>query len=254
MKEEQLNIELQIDKNYREMLDICEKVVLEMKALEKNIQEEEVSELREALDFMLEMRQQVNYQLGLEQPEHEQKGRRLLSILKGALFYATLVLVVLGVGFFRGNNDGIPNNIAGYSFMTVLSGSMQRDIPRGALIITQQVDPQTIEIGDDITYITQAGMTVTHRVIGIDENLGGSRRRGFQTQGIENPFPDEEIVYAPNVIGRVIFVNLIMGQIIQFLQQSIIFVLVFIFLLVCFMEVSKRYFRAAKLKSRYEEG
>lgn len=264
MKEEKVNektdfhryeLTLKIDKLYQDMLATCENAVLEMRTLEKKIQEEEnepPAELIEGLEFVLETRQQIKYQLGLEQPEHEKKVRKVFSILSSFLFYTFLVLVVLGFSFFRGGDDAPPSSIAGYSFMTVLSGSMQRDIPQGALIITRSVDdPQSIEIGDDITYITQNGMTVTHRVVDIEENFGGSGKRGFQTQGIENSHPDEEIVYEPNVIGRVIFVNLLMGQIIQFIQQSIIFVIVFIVLLICFIAVMKRYFQAGKMKTRY---
>jgi signal peptidase I len=125
-------------------------------------------------------------------------GRRLSDIV----FYAAIALIVIATLIFSGKTNG-SLQLFGYSGFTVLSGSMQREIPRGSLVITKEIDPNSIQVGDDITYLRNDSATVTHRVMDISENFEGSGERGFQTQGIENPEPDSEIVYEGNIIGVV---------------------------------------------------
>jgi signal peptidase I len=119
------------------------------------------------------------------------------------LFY-TALLAVLVVGLVFGAQGG--RNLFGYSLFTVLSGSMQREIPQGSLVIVREVkDMADIQVGDDITFMKDKDTTVTHRVERIFEDYEGSGERGFETKGLENPLPDKEIVYAANVLGRVVY-------------------------------------------------
>jgi signal peptidase len=82
---------------------------------------------------------------------------------------------------------------------------MQSVIPKGSLVITRQIDPSSIQIGDDITYMLNERSSITHRVVGITENYENSGSYGFETKGVDNENPDENIVYAKNVVGKVIF-------------------------------------------------
>ena len=57
-------------------------------------------------------------------------------------------------------------------------------------------------MGDDITYLASSTTTVTHRIVDITGSYEDTGERAFQTQGIENPEPDEALVPAGNVVER----------------------------------------------------
>jgi len=147
------------------------------------------------------------------------KPSRIKSICFNLVFYSALVAIVLGVFLFKDSGTaGPPQNIAGYSVMTVLTRSMQDVLPQNAVILTKQVDPNTIRVGDDITYLMSNNSTVTHRVVSIQQNYAGTGQPGFETQGTMNERPDAEIVGAANVVGRVIFHSLSLGRAILFIR------------------------------------
>jgi signal peptidase len=131
----------------------------------------------------------------------KERKRRPLAIAADVLFYTALLAVLVIVPIF-GVQSG--RNVFGYSFFTVLSSSMQREIPMGSLVIVKEITADEIKAGDDITFLRDKDTIVTHRVQRIFENYEGSGARGFETQGLENPMPDEEIVYAANVMGKVV--------------------------------------------------
>lgn len=124
----------------------------------------------------------------------------VMRLALDVVFYASIVFVFFSAIVFYGeSNNGF--HLLGYSWFTVLSDSMETEIPTGSLIITKKMNPGDIQIGDDITYIRGDNAAITHRVVGIEENYMGSR--GFITQGTENLTPDSGIVHAANVVGVV---------------------------------------------------
>lgn len=164
------------------------------------------------------------------------------------LFYFTLVIVIYtGYIFVNNQKESVPpQSILGYAPMTVLTKSMHSEIPKDSLIITKMVDMNTIKTGDDITYLLEDNTTITHRVIAIYEDYEGSKKRGFKTQGIDNPMPDKDIVFADNVVGKVIFHSLLVGQIIVFVRENIVFILVLGVLTIWLIHSLKTYFSIRK--------
>jgi len=152
--------------------------------------------------------------------DSEKKRPGAWTFLKGFLFYFALAAIVFCAFLFSGDPTGPPQDIAGFSAMTVLTRSMQSVLPQHTLIVTHKADPQTIQVGDDITFLTPNNTTVTHRVIEILENHQNSGMRGFRTQGVENENPDAEVVLAQNVIGRVIFHNLTIGRTVYLIRNN----------------------------------
>ena len=138
-------------------------------------------------------------------------------------FYLLLATVVLAV-FLSVNSaeSNAPRNLLGFSAMRVVSPSMQSEIPQGSLVITQYTLPALLKVGDVITYFRLDGSTITHRIITIYEDHEGSGQRGFETMGIENGKPDPQIVSADNVIGKVIWSNLVIGQIFTFVRAHLL--------------------------------
>lgn len=88
---------------------------------------------------------------------------------------------------------------------TVMTGSMQPAISPGDVVIVRDVPAETIEKGDVITYEFDGGAggveRRTHRVVEAVEREDG---RHFRTKGDANEDPDQRLVPAGAVVGRVL--------------------------------------------------
>lgn len=170
--------------------------------------------------------------------EHTKKSR-----FETVVFYSFLlfIVIVLSTVLNSQSESGRPKNIAGYSPMTVLTRSMQSVYPQHSLVLTKVTEPKELKIGEDITYIKENNTTVTHRIVGVNENYMGTGKRGFETKGVENPRKDEEVVRAENVIGKVIFSSLIMGKILLFVQQNMIITAVTVILFIYLSDLLIKY-------------
>ena len=153
-------------------------------------------------------------------PDKQDSGKSAIKKLSDVLFYVMIAFILVVTLVYGGKpHEGF--HLFGYSGYTVLSGSMQSEIPEGSLVVTKIVDPSEIGIGDDITFLREDDLTVTHRVVSIIEDFHGSGSRGFQTQGIENPNPDDDIVYAGNIIGLVKFSIPELGYTLSYISEHI---------------------------------
>ena len=172
-------------------------------------------------------------------PKHSAKSRpkkgRAGKIIGECVFYSLLLLLLLSALFVRTTSDGAPKSLVGYSGMIVLTESMQSEIPKGSLVIAKTVDPQTLQIGDDITYMANQTTSVTHRIVGINENYENTGQRAFQTQGIMNDQPDSQPVPAVNVVGKVVFHSETLGVVASFIGSCwplLLFALAVVFVLI----------------------
>ena len=156
-------------------------------------------------------------------PKKKQKG--IFALISDIMFYLAIVIVMFSF-ITSGPKDGGPRMFMGYSYFTVLTGSMQDEIPKGSFILVHTTDPQKLKVGDNITYMLNANTTVTHKIMNIYENYENSGARGFQTKGVNNPNPDENIVFEANVVGKVIFHVPMAGAIISSLRENIFVVFI----------------------------
>lgn len=165
------------------------------------------------------------------------QSSQLKSIVSDLIFYGVLVSVVVAVLALSGSKSGAPKVFGGYSAFVVLTGSMEDVIPKGSLVITKSADAAELEIGDDITYMISERATVTHRIIGIQENYLDTGERAFLTQGVMNKEPDRNPVAAVNVVGRVIYHNKPLGNAVSFAQDNWPLIIFFIVVLLIFIKV-----------------
>jgi len=150
----------------------------------------------------------VEYMSELAMPAGEARVKRKYSLsdfLADSLFYAAIFVILLTVLMSDGYR-GTPKVIMGYSYYTVLSGSMRDEIPMNSLILVKSLDPGELVVGDSITFMSERNKTVTHKIVEIYENYENDGGRGFKTQGVNNLYPDDEIVHEQNVVGKVILV------------------------------------------------
>lgn len=114
----------------------------------------------------------------------------------------------------------------GYGAAVVLTPSMEDTIMTGDLIFIHKIDPDSLEVGDIITF-NQPGaevpVTITHRIVNIQE-VGGIRY--FTTKGDNNNvsadwetgFPESEIVGV--YVGRSPAFGWVYSRIYSLLEQT----------------------------------
>ncbi len=79
--------------------------------------------------------------------------------------------------------------LAGYQPMTMITGSMQKSIPVGSLVVSHSVSPDSLRVGDVISFQKPIGAPGldTHRIVSITiEN----KQRLYQTKGDSNSLVD----------------------------------------------------------------
>ena len=121
-----------------------------------------------------------------------------------------VVLMVLCAVFLMGSR------LLGFQCYTVISGSMAPKYNVGDLIYVKDVDVNTIQVGDDITFVLNEDLVVaTHRVVRID-----AEKQHFYTKGLANEVEDSEPVHFKNVIGVPKFSIPKLGYVSDFVQHS----------------------------------
>lgn len=111
----------------------------------------------------------------------------------------------------------------GWRVNAVLSGSMEPSLQVGSLVVSRPVDPETVLIGDIITFrLDRTDVTlVTHRV----NDIGHSSPLYFETKGDANESPDPFTVPARNLVGKIVLHIPYAGYATEFLKTPFGFVL-----------------------------
>ena len=93
------------------------------------------------------------------------KLRKILEIVFWSifgLFFVGFAYVYIGGLVTKEKNFGVPEYF-GYQVMVVQTDSMEDEYPVGCAVFVKKVDPETLEIGDDITFY-YSKMVYTHRL------------------------------------------------------------------------------------------
>lgn len=108
----------------------------------------------------------------------------------------------------------------GLSPYSVLSGSMESVYPTGSLIYVKEVEPETLKVGDVITFKMSGGTVATHRIIELvpDENDPDTIR--FRTKGDENEIADGPLVNYGSIIGSPVFCIPFLGYLATYIMQT----------------------------------
>lgn len=119
-----------------------------------------------------------------------------------------VILMILCAVFLMGSR------LLGYQCFTIISGSMAPKYNVGDLIYVKEVDVNSIQVGDDITFLLNEELVVaTHRVVRID-----AEKQYFYTQGLTNNTVDDP-VHFNNVIGVPQFSIPLLGYVSNFVQH-----------------------------------
>ncbi len=161
------------------------------------------------------------------EPKGTGKSKVVWKAVSNIIFCVALVLACFVAVICATNaGDRGARDIAGFYVFNVLSGSMQREIPKGSLVLVKKTDPNLIKLGQNITFFSNNGnKTTTHKVVGILGNFDENGKRGFETKGVENISPDLDITHADNVLGVVILSIPLLGSILQFVKDHLLLIL-----------------------------
>jgi signal peptidase len=111
--------------------------------------------------------------------------------IKISLVIATIAIIAFVLLFYR------PVALAGDTlYEPVYTGSMEPAIPVGSVVVIKAVDPDTLRVGDVITFRVLEPPSITHRIVNVTDE-------GFITRGDANNGPDVWVVKKENVVGKV---------------------------------------------------
>lgn len=134
------------------------------------------------------------------------KGSRAKKILKiifkilyqiFMIFCALLILIIV----FQKVSDN-NKSIAGYRIFRVITGSMEPEYDIGQVVISKEINPKEIKVGDDIVYLGKIGeyngKIIMHEVVQIDQKEDGSlnfHAKGLHSTSVEDPLISESQIY-----------------------------------------------------------
>lgn len=144
----------------------------------------------------------------------------VLKIFVFLIFTAGLFVFITAIAT-KGQN--VPN-FFGYSFLNVRTSSMVPKYPVGTVVITRKIDPNTLKIGDVISFYSQdpeiKGLPNTHRIRSIHKKASGEIY--FFTKGDNNDIQDQYPVYSKDIIGVVTSSIRVLGKVISLLNNRIV--------------------------------
>lgn len=148
-----------------------------------------------------------------------------------------LILLIAVLALQRFSNNEIA--VGGFRIFNVATGSMVPKYNVGDVLIIKEVDTNTLEIGDDITYLGEVGTfknrVVTHQIVRIEETVGG---RIFYTKGIANDTEDPQIT-ADQIYGKVMYKCVIISLLTKLMNNlTAFYIIIFIpFALLIFLQL-----------------
>ena len=145
---------------------------------------------------------------------------RVVNVLAAVVIALALVVLLRTVFTPAGEVPSLGN----YSFMRTLTGSMEPAIPVHSFIVTEAVDPESLQVGDIITFRSTEskleGALNTHRIMSVYEEGG---QLMFHTKGDANAVEDSEPVSSINVVGKVVFISAALGTVVSLFSNPLVF-------------------------------
>ena len=150
---------------------------------------------------------------------------KILNVFKIIIATAFVALVFLVIAA----NIKLPQ---GYKIFVVQGGSMEPSISIGSLVITNAAPsfvspvPSTrFQKGDIITSANGKNTFVSHRVVDVVEK---NNNFFYKTKGDANKTPDQKLISENEVIGKVSWVVLYLGRLVNFIKQPLGYLLMII--------------------------
>ena len=135
-------------------------------------------------------------------------------------FFSSLAIVLVCAILFAAKPDG-HQSFGGFGFYKIATTSMQREYNEGSLIITREVDPLTLVVGDDIAFISGVDEVMAQRIDEIKEGYEGTGMIAFATIGIDDELARITTATSDKVLGKVIIGVPFLGNVLNWLDLNI---------------------------------
>ncbi len=132
---------------------------------------------------------------------------RILTILGISLCVILIPILIINCTLLiKGmvNKDEVPT-FGSMVPLIVLTDSMHDEFPSGSLIISKEIDPQKIVVGDIISFYDPASRTgaiTTHAVVKINYDEATGKAVSFTTKGTANNIEDAMDVSVDKLVGK----------------------------------------------------
>ena len=162
--------------------------------------------------------------------------KKVLSIVVRVLLWIIILLAALFAftTLATRDNDNVAN-LGGFTPMTVLTDSMSPTFNHGDLIIIRKCDPNSLEVGDIVTFhtiIENEYALNTHRIISANDT--GAGYKSYTTKGDNNAIQDQRSIAAGDIVGKYIGRIPYLGFVMNFLSSSVGFLIVIVLPLLVF--------------------
>jgi signal peptidase len=152
------------------------------------------------------------------------KAYKIVMAIAQILFAIVLVGFIIVVCLQRFSDNKI--SFFNYRMFTVISGSMEPKYKIGDVLISKEVDPATIKVGDTVSYLGTAGdfrdKVITHEVVSIGKDKDGKLL--FHTKGLAN-LVEDPVISGSQIYGVVIYKSIILSVIYRIVGTTIGFYL-----------------------------
>ena len=121
--------------------------------------------------------------------------KKIIKIVFKILYQILIIMCVLLIAIivFQKITDS-NRSIGGYRIFRVITGSMEPEYDIGQVVISKQIDPNEINVGDDIVYLgtygEYNGKIIMHEVVAIDKDENGNMNfhaKGLHSSSVEDP-------------------------------------------------------------------
>lgn len=131
------------------------------------------------------------------------KALKIISNIIYTIVFLLVLLLLIMVIMQRTSNNEIA--IGGYRIFVVATGSMKPEYEVGDVLLSKEIDPKELKVGDNITYKGEVGdfkdKIITHKIMEIEEDQDGLK---MITKGTANMGEDPEI-NSSQVLGKVVY-------------------------------------------------
>lgn len=187
--------------------------------------------------------------------------KKILHFLSTVILYSVfiiMILIFLAIGAYFvdqavGKGSDGEYRAPLFGAYVIISPSMVPNVNVYDVVVTMRKDMNKIKVDDIITFRSEdsrtAGVTITHRVVGIVDVEGG--KKAFRTKGDNNNTEDSTLVNYDHIIGEVLFKVPQLGRIQEILTSSSGWLLLIV--LPCVGIVLYDLFKLAKLLFKKKE-
>lgn len=168
------------------------------------------------------------------------KSLLIFNTIIYTLLLAISLIVIISIAIAK--TKGEQPHIFGFTFHIVITDSMTPEINIGDFIIAEKADKDSIQIGDNIIFISPdpalKGITIVHKVI---EKTNENGQIQFTTKGIKEGAPTDTYP-VKTIIGKYKAKSVFIGTIYNFISkmENILFsAFIFTFIVIIIKQVKK---------------